>query len=405
MKDCAGSRFYPAQKMRVLIIVENLPVPLDRRVWQEACAVRDAGHEVTVICPKMRGYNQSEEVIDGITIYRHWISGEATGKVGFFFEYSSAIFGEWVCAIKAWRRRGFDVIHLCNPPDLLFLVAFPFKWLAGVKVLYDVHDLWPEMFEAKFKSRGLLYWAVRVAERATLALSDGVIATNESVMGVVQRRGKKNSNELSIVRTAPNNLDTDVATDPALKKGRSFLVGYIGVMGDADGVHYLIEAANHLVNQRGRGDIQFLLMGAGPEYENLVQLRDELGLTEYVDMPGRVSDVFLFSGLRTMDLGVACDPINEYNNHCTMNKTLEYMAFGKAQVMFGTREGRFSAGASARYVLENSATQLGDAIADLLGDAATREEMGRSGLARLTEELNWERSTANLRAAYERVAN
>lgn len=405
MKDCAGSRFYPAEEMRVLIIVENLPVPLDRRVWQEACALRDAGHEVTVICPRMRGYNQPEEVLDGITIYRHWISGEATGKVGFLFEYSSALLGEWFCAIKAWRRRGFDVIHLCNPPDLLFLVAFPFKWLAGVKVLYDVHDLWPEMFEAKFKSRSLLYWAVRGAERATLALSDGVIATNESVLGVVQRRGKKPSNELSIVRTAPSNLDTDVPSDTALKKGRSFLVGYIGVMGDADGVHYLIEAADHLVNKRGREDIQFLLMGAGPEYENLTRLRDELGLTEYVDMPGRVSDEFLFSGLRTMDLGVACDPINEYNNHCTMNKTLEYMAFGKAQVMFGTREGRFSAGASARYVQENSATQLGDAIVDLLDDTATREEMGRSGLARLTEELNWERSAASLRGAYERVAS
>jgi len=155
----------------------------------------------------------------------------------------------------------------------------------------------------------------------------------------------------------------------------------------------------------GRTDIQFLLMGAGPEYENLVRLRDVLGLAEFVDMPGRVSDAFLFSGLQTMDLGVACDPINDYNNHCTMNKTLEYMAFGKAQVMFGTREGQFSAGASARYVMENSATLLGDAIAELLDDQESREKMGRLGRARLSQELNWEKSTSNRRAVYDRLAD
>ena len=391
--------------MRVLIIVENLPVPLDRRVWQEACALRDAGHEVTVICPRMRGFTVAEEEIDRIKIYRHWISGEATGIRGFLAEYSSALFGEWLCALKVWRRRGFDVIHLCNPPDLLFLVALPFKWIAGVKVIYDVHDLWPEMFEAKFKRRGIFYWAVRLAERATLAIVDGVIATNQSVLNVIQERGRKTEPIVSIVRTAPHLLDTQAPIDSRLKKGRSFLVGYIGVMGDADGVHFLIEAAQHLVRSRGRTDIQFLLMGAGPEYDNLVRLRDVLGLAEYMDMPGRVSDEFLFSGLRTMDLGVACDPINDYNDHCTMNKTLEYMAFGKAQVMFGTREGQFSAGASARYVMENSATQLGDAISELLDDQESREKMGQIGFARLRNELNWEKSTSNLRAVYDRLAD
>jgi glycosyltransferase involved in cell wall biosynthesis len=387
--------------MRVLIIVENLPVPLDRRVWQEACALRDAGHEVTVICPQMRGYTEAEEHLEGITIYRHWISGEAKGIRGFLAEYASALFGEWCCALKAWRRRGFDVIHLCNPPDLLFLIALPFKLLAGVKVVYDMHDLWPEMFEAKFKRRGGLYWAVRAVERATLGLADAVIATNQSVMAAAQRRGKKPDDEVSIVRTAPNAMDTSAPTDGRLKKGRAFLVGYIGVMGDADGVHYLLEAAHHLVHARRRTDIQFLLMGSGPEHEDLVRQRDRLGLGEFMDMPGRVSNAFLFSALQTMDMGVACDPINEYNHHCTMNKTLEYMAFGKAQVMFGTREGRFSAGESARYVMENSATQLGDAIAALLDDPASRESMGRIGFERLTRDLNWDKSTANLRAVYD----
>jgi glycosyltransferase involved in cell wall biosynthesis len=353
----------------------------------------------------MRGYTQAEEVLDGIQIYRHWISDEARGIRGFILEYATALWGELCCALKAWRRTGFDVIHLCNPPDLLFLVALPFKLLAGVKVIYDVHDLWPEMFEAKFGKRGPLYWAVRVAERCTLALADAVMATNQSVLAAVKERGKKSDDEVFIVRTAPNKLNTATPADPALKRGKKHLVGYIGVMGNADGVNYLIEAARHIVQTRGRQDVQFLLMGSGPEHAELLRLRDSLGLADFIDMPGRVTNEFLFTGLQTMDLGVACDPINDYNDHCTMNKTLEYMAFSKAQVMFGTREGRFSAGEAAHYVMENSAEKLGDAILDLLDDPARREQMGRLGHHRLSTELSWEKSVQELLKTYARAVS
>ncbi|RBP41320.1 glycosyltransferase involved in cell wall biosynthesis [Roseimicrobium gellanilyticum] len=394
-----------SDKQRVLIIVENLPVPLDRRVWQEACALRDAGHDVTVICPQMRGYTQAEEVLDGIQIYRHWISGEAKGIRGFLSEYASALLGEFWCALKAWRRKGFDVIHLCNPPDLLFLVALPFKLFAQVKVVFDVHDLWPEMFEAKFGGKGLLYRAVRFAERCTLALADVVIATNQSVLSTVKQRGRKSDDDVFVVRTAPHKLNTQVAADLTLRKGRKHLVGYIGVMGNADGVNYLIEAASHIVHHRRRNDVQFLLMGSGPEHEELTKLRDSLSLQGFVDMPGRVTNEFLFTALKTMDLGVACDPINDYNDHCTMNKTLEYMAFSRAQVMFGTREGRYSAGDAARYVMENSAEKLGDAILEMIDNPDERERMGALGYERLTNELSWERSVETLLAAYERATS
>ena len=390
-------------RVRVLIIVENLPVPLDRRVWQEACALRDAGNDVTVICPQMRGFTEPFEVLEGITIYRHWITGEARGIRGFIGEYASALWGELKCAVKAWRRRGFDVIHLCNPPDLLFLVALPFKLIAGVKVVYDVHDLWPEMFEAKFGRRGPLYWLVRLAERCTLRLADAVMATNQSVLAVVKRRGRKKDDEVFVVRTAPDKLNTPLPEDAALRNGRRFLVGYIGVMGDADGVNYLIEAAHYIVRECKRDDVQFLLMGSGPEYDGLLKQRDALGLQNCVAMPGRVSNEFLFTALKTMDLGVACDPINDYNDRCTMNKTLEYMAFGKAQVMFATREGRFSAGDAARYVTENSPEKLGDAIVQVLDDPAERARMGQAGRDRLQHELSWERSVCELLKAYERV--
>jgi glycosyltransferase involved in cell wall biosynthesis len=388
----------------VLIIVENLPVPLDRRVWQEACALRDAGHRVTVICPRMRGYSEPFEVLDGITVYRHWIAGEARGIRGFLAEYLSALWGELRCAVAAWRRTGFDVIHLCNPPDLLFLVAMPFKLLAGVKIIFDVHDLWPELFEEKFHRRGALYWCVRLAERCTLAMADAVLATNESVRAIMLKRGRKRATDVVVVRTAPHELPTTVPPDVRLKNGRRFLVAYIGVMGKADGVHYLIEAAHHVAHERRRGDIQFLLMGTGPEYDDLVALRDALGLQEVVTMAGRVSNEFLFTALQTMDLGVGCDPINAFNDHCTMNKTLEYMAFGKAQVMFGIREGRYSAGDAARYVMENSSSALGEAIIELLDDEPTRLRMGELGKRRLAHQLHWKYSVAQLQKGYEIAA-
>jgi glycosyltransferase involved in cell wall biosynthesis len=259
------------------------------------------------------------------------------------------------------------------------------------------------MFEAKFGRRGLLYRAVRMAERCTLALSRVVIATNESVLAAVKKRGRKKDADVFVVRTSPKLPKTEVPVDESLRKRRRFLVGYIGVMGNADGVEYLVRAAHHLVNTRGRTDIQFLLMGTGPEYDALVALRDELGLQDHMDFPGRVSNEFLFTALKTMDCGVACDPINAYNDHCTMNKTLEYMAFGKPQVMFGTREGRVSAAGAAVYVMENSAEQLGDAVAGLLDDPEKCRRLGEAGHYRLHHELNWERSVERLAAAYARA--
>ena len=388
-----------AGRPSILILVENLPVPLDRRVWQESCALRDAGYQVIVICPQMRGFTQAEEMLDGIQIYRHWISEEAGGLLGFIREYASALWGETRLAWKAWRRHRFRLIHLCNPPDLLFLVAWPFK-LFGVRIVYDVHDVWPEMFEAKFAGRGLLYWAVRAAERLTYACADVVLATNGSVRHVALTRGRKEPGRVFVVRTAPKVPRTDFAPDPSLRRGRSYLVGYVGVMGDADGVHYVIEAAAHLVHQLGRRDVQFLLMGTGPEFSNLVRLRDQLGLQSYVDLPGRVTNEFLFTALTTMDLGVSSDPRNPYNDHCTMNKVLEYMAFGKPQVLFDLVEGRASAGDAAAYVPENSAVRLAEAVAGLLDNPERRKQMGELGARRLRDELGWERSVAQLVAAY-----
>ena len=340
--------------------------------------------------------------MDGIHIYRHWISSEAGGFVGFIAEYVSALWGELGLCWKVWWKHRFKLIHLCNPPDILFLQTLPFK-LMGVRVIYDVHDAWPEMFEAKFGNRGLLYWMVRAAERLTYLCADTVLATNESVRAIALERGGMDPSDVFIVRTAPNIQVHEAQPDPALKKDRRFLVGYVGVMGDADGVTYAVEAMDHLVKKMGRTDVQFLLMGTGPEYKKLIARRDELGLQDYVDLPGRVSNEFLFSALKTIDLGISCDPINPYNDHCTMNKVLEYMAFGKPQVLFDLKEGRFSAGDAARYVGENSAVALAQEIAKALDDPRARDAMSQQATLRFRKELNWERSVQQLLLAYGRT--
>lgn len=396
MKDSAGSRPH------IVIVVENLPVPLDRRVWQESEALRDAGYDVTVICPQMRGYHAPRERIDGIEIRRHWIAKEAGSFAGFLAEYASALWGELFLLVQLWRERPFQCIHLCNPPDLLFLVAWPFR-LLGVRVIYDVHDLWPEMFEAKFGGRGPAYWLVRLAERCTLALAHVVLATNESVRQIVLARGHRRESDVFVVRTSPKIGNVNRAPDSSLKKNRQFLVGYVGVMGDADGVEHLIRTAAEIVHRLGRTDVHFLLMGTGPEYARLVDQRDALSLGPFVDMPGRVSDEFLFTALATIDLGVSVDPKNSYNDHCTMNKVLEYMAFGKAQVMFDLIEGRASAGDASAYVSSGNVPALAAEILRLLKNSAERGNMGAVGKARLQEILGWERSVENLLAAYRRA--
>jgi len=385
----------------ILIVVENLPVPLDRRVWQEACALRDAGYAVAVICPQMRGYTLPEETIEGIQIHRHPISGEAGGFTGFFREYMSALWGEFWLAWKIRKRHRFEILHLCNPPDLLFLVALPFKWIFGVRIIYDVHDAWPEMYEAKFNQRGFFHWAVRVAERLTYACAKVVLATNDSMRAIAFNRGGKKPDTVFVVRTAPNISGHNQAPDFTLKKGRRYLVGYVGVMGNTDGVDYLIEAAAHLIHKLGRTDVQFLLMGTGPEWEKMRELRDARGLEAWVDLPGRVTNELLFRALLTIDVGISSDPMNDYNHHCTMNKVLEYMAFGKPQVMFNLKEGRVSAGEAAVYVSENSAVKLAEALVQLLEDPAARERMGRLGEERLRTQLNWQRSVEQLIQAYE----
>jgi glycosyltransferase involved in cell wall biosynthesis len=387
---------------RVLILVENLPVPFDRRVWAEATALQRNGYEVSVICPKMMGYTASHEVIDGIAIYRHSLPLEAHGKLGFVAEYGAAVFWEFVLAWKVFATRGFDAIHLCNPPDLLFLVGGFFKLLFRKKVVFDQHDICPEVFEAKFNKRGLLWRVMVWAEWLTFRTADISIATNESYRRIALTRGGMKDEDVFVVRSGPNvSRLRQVPPNPALKKGRRYLVGYVGVMGQQEGIDLLLETAQHLLALRPQDDVQFVLVGGGPSLAEMRALSEQMGLADRVTFTGRVDDQTLFEVLSTADVCANPDRPNPFNDMSTMNKIMEYMAFGKPIVQFDLKEGRFSAQEASLYARDPR--HFAELINQLLDDPEARERMGAFGQRRLREELAWDKEEPKLLAAYERL--
>ncbi len=387
---------------RILIIVENLPVPFDRRVWSEATALRDAGYLVSVICPKGRGYETPEETIDGIHVYRHDLPLEARGAFAYLLEYAAALFWQFALSFKVARRHGFDVIHACNPPDLIFLVGLFYKVFAGKSFLFDHHDLNPELYEAKFGRRDFFWKLLVLAERLTFRSADLSIATNESYRRIAIERGGMNPDRVFVVRSGPN-LDRvrEMPADPKWRAGRQFLVGYVGVIGQSEGLDLLLESVEHIVRRRGRTDIQFAVAGSGPEWRAIVELSERMGLSDYVTFLGRVDDAGLFSMLSTADVCVNPDRVTVMNDLSTMNKIMEYMALGKPIVQFDVREGRFSAQEASLYARANDAKDFGDKIVQLVDDPDRRRQMGEFGRRRVHESLSWQHERPKLLAAYD----
>jgi glycosyltransferase involved in cell wall biosynthesis len=388
---------------KVLIIVENLPVPFDRRVWQEARTLRDAGAAVSVICPALKGYSSRYELLDGIHIYRHSLPMEAKGALGFLLEYSAALFHEFRLAVRVYFAHGFDVIHGCNPPDLIFLVALPFK-LLGKKYIFDHHDINPELYESKFNKRGLFWNVLRFAEWLTFKTADVVISTNESYRQIAMCRGGRGPEDVFVVRSGPDlSRVKTLPPNPAWRRGRKFLVGYVGVMGEQEGIDLLLEAATHIVHTLGRRDVQFCLVGGGPSLEGLKAQAEEMGLSDYVTFTGRAPDDTLFEVLSTADVCANPDRVNAMNDKSTMNKILEYMAMGKPIVQFDVTEGRFSAGESSLYAKPNDPVDFADKLLSLLGDPEARAKMGTEGRTRVEQRFAWKYEVPNLLRAYRRA--
>jgi glycosyltransferase involved in cell wall biosynthesis len=388
----------------VLILVQNLPVPFDRRVWQEACALRDAGFDVTVICPSSEQHSAAREELDGIHVRRYRPRLEARGLVGYLVEYVVALTAMTVLAWRVTARRRISIIQACNPPDLLFLVAMPLVVLRGARFVFDHHDVSPELLMAKgHTADSRVVRLSRTLERLTFGSAVVSIATNDSYREVAVSRGGMSPEDVFVVRSGPAQGFDPVPPDPGLKRGRRYLVGYVGVMGVQEGLDLLLEAAQLIVTQYGRHDITFALAGSGPEAKRLRARSDAMGISGHVHFLGRVPDAELVRLLSTADVCVNPDEVNPMNDISTMNKVVEYMALGRPLVQFETREGRISAGASSLYATPNDPASLAEAICRLLDDPELRAEMGARGRERFQDLLAWSRQVPNLLAAYNRA--
>jgi glycosyltransferase involved in cell wall biosynthesis len=370
-------------------------------VWQEATALRDAGYLVSIICPTGKGYEKKFEALDGIEIFRYNLPAEGEGAAGYLVEYSAALAFTFLLSWKVFFKRGFDVIHACNPPDLFFLIGGFWK-LFGKKFLFDHHDASPELYEAKFGRRGLLWKLMRLLEKLTFRSADVSLATNESYKRIALTRGGMPPEKVFVVRSGPS-LDRMKICPPdaSLKAGKKYLVGYVGVMGKQEGIDLLLQSIKIIVKDLKRTDVHFGLVGGGTSLEEMKRLAAELGLDGYVSFTGRVSDEQMLAMLNTADVCVNPDVANEMNDISTMNKVMEYMALGKPMVQFDLAEGRFSAQQASLYVRRNNAVDFGLKILELLDDEEKRKTMGAFGRKRVVEELEWRHEAPKLLQAYE----
>lgn len=388
----------------IVILVENLPVPFDRRPWQIAQTLKTAGHDVSIVCPRMYDHMEPFERLQGIDIHRY-PNREGNTALGWMREYLNAAFWMlWIC-LRLLLTRGIDAIHACNPPDLLFAVAWPLRVFCGVRFLFDHHDLAPEVYLAKFGRRDRMYRVLCRLEAMTYRLAHVVLATNESFKRIATQRDPIEPQRIFVVRNAPQaGRLVPAASKPALREGRAHLAVYLGVMNQQDGVDLLLDSIGHIIHTRGRRDTRFVLIGDGPERPGLIQRTQQMGLEPWVNFPGRITDGAVLSDyLNTASLCVCPDPRNAMNDHSTMTKVVEYLAMGKPVVAYDLRETRYSAADAAMYAPDNDPRQFGDLVIRLLDDAALRQQMGQRGKARYDQLLSWERSQEQLLRAYEKL--
>jgi glycosyltransferase involved in cell wall biosynthesis len=375
---------------RVLIIVQNLPVPFDRRVWLECQALVSEGYQVAVVCPKGKD-DLSYEVVDNVQLYKYKPYAPGGSKLSFITEYAYSFLATAWLTWKARRSGRFQVLQACNPPDIFWPIAMALRALDRTRFVFDHHDLCPELYESRFAGGPRLpYTMLRALERRTHRAADHVISTNDSYRAIAIERSGKQGKDVTVVRTGPDpeRLRRGPA-DPRLRRGRRFLAAYIGVMGPQDGVDIVVRAAEVVIHQMRRDDVAFTLIGSGDCFNELVALRDELGLAGHVEFTGRAPDELVGQILSTAHVGLSPDPKNPLNDLSTMNKTMEYMAFELPVVAFDLRETRVSAGDAAVYVTPNDVTEYAKAIVELLDDEPRRALLGKRGRARVERELAW----------------
>ena len=389
------------KERKILIIVENLPVPFDTRVWQEATTLAANGYTVSVICPTGKGYDKEEETLEGVHIFRHKLPPEGNGAVGYAREYGSALRAELRLAKKIYKEIGFDVIHGCNPPDDIYLVASFFKKY-GVRYVFDHHDICPELFEAKFgNTKSLLYKSQVWLERQTYRHCTFAFVTNESYRKIAIERDKMPPEKVIVLRSGPRLERMRILPpNPSIRRGYPYMVGYVGVIGQQEGIEYILQAPQY--TKQHENNVFWGIVGGGPHWEALKKQASDMGLDDCVEFTGRVDDETMLRYLNTADVCVNSDTYNAMNDKSTMNKVLEYMALGKPIVQFDLTEGRFSAQEASLYAKRNDAVDMAQKIQELLQDPEKRAHMGAYGRNRILNELSWEKTSKALLEGYEK---
>jgi glycosyltransferase involved in cell wall biosynthesis len=385
-----------------VIVVENLPVPLDRRVWQEATALKRAGWRVSVICPSNEKFPVPFEVIDDIAIYRHPLPPEGRGAVAYIREYSAALFHEARLLIKVYRERGFSILQACNPPDLIFMVAAPFK-LLGTRFIYDQHDVGPELFVVKYQKKGFLYYALLLFERCSYAMADFVIAANATFKDFAVIRGRKDPQRVEVVYSVPDHKRIHrVAPAPGLRGERKFVLGYIGIINEQDGVDHFVKAVAEII-RKGFTDFRAVVVGDGPALPKIRELAKSLGLDDHLVFTGYLSGETLLAHISAFDIGVIPDPFNAANDVMSMNKVFEYCALGIPTACYPLTETKRLLGDAGAYAPTFDPRGLAAACLNLLQDEGLRARCSREAARLSAETFVWEHEAKKYVDAYERT--
>jgi glycosyltransferase involved in cell wall biosynthesis len=389
---------------RVLIIVQNLSVPFDRRVWLECQALASAGYQVAVVCTRDDG-DPGYQVLDGVELYKYRGYAPGSGKLSYIAEYGYSLLATAWLVFKARRSGRIDVLQACNPPDIFWPIALALRAIDRTRFVFDHHDLCPELFESRFPNGTRLpHQTLLATEYWTYRTADQVIATNDSYREIAITRGGKSPADVTVVRTGPDPERLKRGPEfPELRRGHKFLAAYIGVMGPQDGVDVVVRAADIVINKLGRDDIAFTVMGSGDCLDSLMALRDELGLADHVEFTGRVPDEFVTQVLSTADVGLSPDPKNPLNDLSTMNKSMEYMSYELPVIAFDLRETRVSCDDAGVYVTPNDEYEYAQAIVALMDDEPKRAELGKLGRERVEQDLAWCHQARAYLGVYQRL--
>jgi glycosyltransferase involved in cell wall biosynthesis len=401
------------------MLVENA-FPTDLRVWNEARTLTQAGYPVTVIA-LCKPAEKFHEEIGGVHVYRvptltvfkklgeaHGAVGRLIGVlqavVGYALEYLYFTMACFLLSIYISLRRGIDVVHAHNPPDVLFVVG-AFHRLFGKRFIFDHHDLSPELYLSRFgiheEGAGLIYKTLVAFEKLSLRVANLAIATNESYKEIQIQRGDVQKDKVFVVRNGPDLQRLRAVPGDAnlLAMGKCILC-YVGTMNPQDGVDYLLRALHHLVFTLGRKDFYCVLLGSGDAVDLLKAMTQTLGLADYIRFTGFVGDTDLVRYLSTADICLDPDPSNPLNEASTFIKVMEYMALGKPIVTFDLKETRVTAQDAAVYVTPNDELAFAKQIACLMDRPDLRNQLGEFGKRRAAKELAWNIVSQNLLRAY-----